>query len=149
MHTHTSMHVGMYACMRSESESECANQLSGILKKKKIHTCVSEYVCVYEERERLSVTLVPTAVQGCASDLCMCVRARACAGIISLISLLCLFVYRCTPWQKHINTHTYRDTCQLVTYHTIIHTSMHTLCVHVYICSFFVCCSEYNLQLGA
>ncbi len=74
------MHVGMYDCMRSESESELANQLSGILRKIKqtnIHTCVSVYACVYEERERISVTRVTTAVQGCASDLCMCSRARA------------------------------------------------------------------------
>jgi hypothetical protein len=81
MHTHTSMHVGMYDCMRSESESELANQLSGILRKTNKQTSILvclwyACVCVYEERERISVTLVTTAVQGCASDLCMCVRAR-------------------------------------------------------------------------
>ncbi len=45
-----------------------------------MHTCVSVYVSVYEERERISVTLVTTAAQGCArgGDLCMCVRARVC-----------------------------------------------------------------------
>ncbi len=67
----------MYDCMRSEGESASGNQLSGMLSKKKMHTCASVYVCVYEERERISVTLVTTAAQGCASDLCMCVRARA------------------------------------------------------------------------
>jgi hypothetical protein len=67
-------------------------------KQTNIHTCVSVYVCVYAERERISVTFaVTTAAQGCASDLCMCVRARACAGTISLISLVCLFVCQCTP----------------------------------------------------
>jgi hypothetical protein len=55
------MHNGMYDCMRSESESELGNQLSGILRKanKKaavrypqkskqtnMHTCVSVNVCV-------------------------------------------------------------------------------------------------------
>jgi hypothetical protein len=59
-----------------------------------MHTCVSVYACVYAERERISVTFVATTAQGCASDLCMCVCARLCAGTISLISLLCLFVCR-------------------------------------------------------
>ncbi len=34
---------------------------------------------VHEERERISVKLVTTAVQGCVSDLCLS-RARVCAG---------------------------------------------------------------------
>jgi hypothetical protein len=77
MHRHTSMHVGMYDCMRSESESELGNRLSGILRQEKnMHTCVSVHVGVYEERERISVTLVTTAAQGCANDLCLCARAR-------------------------------------------------------------------------
>jgi hypothetical protein len=41
-----------------------------------MHTCVSVYVYVYEERERIIVTLGITAAQGCASDLCMCVHAH-------------------------------------------------------------------------
>jgi hypothetical protein len=49
-----------------------------------MHTFVSVYSCVYEERERISVTLVTTAVQGCASDLCMCVRARAVRVLVLL-----------------------------------------------------------------
>ncbi len=65
----------------------------------KSDTCVSVNACVYEERERISVTLVTTAAQGCASDFCMCerTRARVRAGTTSAISLLCLFVCRCTP----------------------------------------------------
>jgi hypothetical protein len=43
-----------------------------------MHTRVSVYVCVYEARERISVTLVTTAVQGRASDLCMYVHAHVC-----------------------------------------------------------------------
>jgi hypothetical protein len=65
-------------------------------KNKYIHTQTQKYacwyVCLYEERERISVTLVTTAAQGCPSDLCTCTRVRA--GTISLISLLCLFVYQ-------------------------------------------------------
>jgi hypothetical protein len=34
------------------------------------HVCL--HVWLYEERERISVTLVTTATQGCVSDLCMC-----------------------------------------------------------------------------
>jgi hypothetical protein len=60
-------------------------------------TCASANVNVYEERERISVTLVTTAAQGCANDLCMCARACVRAGTMSLISLLCLFVCRCPP----------------------------------------------------
>ena len=42
----TSIHTGMYDCMRSDSESELGNRLPGILRRKKMHTCVSVYVCV-------------------------------------------------------------------------------------------------------
>ena len=68
IHTHTSMHVGMYACMRSESESDLDNQLSGILrkanKKQDIHThthvcmfCV--YDCLRSESESVSHSSPP------------------------------------------------------------------------------------------
>jgi hypothetical protein len=85
-----SMHAGMYDCMRNESESALGNQLSGRLRKANIHICVSLYVHVYEERERISVTLVTTAAQGCPSVKCtayVCARV-ACAGINSQVSLL-------------------------------------------------------------
>ncbi len=99
--------------MRSESESELGNQLSGILRKasKQIciwqHTCVSVFVYVCAERERISVTLVTTAAQACVSDLCMCVHARVFAGTISLISLLGLF---CLPVHTVTQTHTHTHT---------------------------------------
>jgi hypothetical protein len=99
MHRHTSTHAGMYDCMRSESESELANHLSGILrviKQKNMHTCVSVYVCVHEARERISVTLVTTPAQACASDLCMCERECACWYYFTHLCLLCPFVRRCT-----------------------------------------------------
>ena len=43
-----------------------------------MHTCVSVYVYVYDERERISGTLITTAAlaQGCESDLCMCAHAH-------------------------------------------------------------------------
>jgi hypothetical protein len=92
------MHRQSHSCMRSDTESELGNQLSGKLRKSNKQTCycVSVYVYVYTERERISVTLVTTAAQGCASDLTNA-RAPVCAGTISLISLLRLFVCRCTP----------------------------------------------------
>ena len=102
------MHVGMYDCMRSESESELGHQLSGILRKPHKQTCilVSVYVCVYEEREQISVTLVTTAAQGCASDLCTCARARVCWYYFANLSTVsvCLPVHTVT--QKHSHTHT-------------------------------------------
>jgi hypothetical protein len=83
MNTHKYI-FGMCACIRSESESMLASQLSGILRKSNKQTCILVclclYVCTSEERERISVTLVTTAAQGCASDLCMC--ARACVLIL-------------------------------------------------------------------
>ena len=65
-----------------------------------MHTCVSLYVCVYEERERISVTLVTTAAQGCVSDLCMC--ARACVLMIKS--------FICTEGGKHNRTPTQAHT---------------------------------------
>ncbi len=47
---------------------------------------VSVNVCVYEERERISVTLVSTAAQGCVSDLCMCVCACVCWSYFANLS---------------------------------------------------------------
>ena len=47
MHTHTSMHVGMCDCMRSESESELGHQLSGILRKASKQTCILVCLCMY------------------------------------------------------------------------------------------------------
>ncbi len=115
------MHVGMYDCMRSESESELGRQMSSVPRKayKQTYIPVSVYVYVYEEQEWISVTLVTTAAQACVSDVCMCVCARVCAGTISLILPMCLFGCRCTPWHKK-NTHTQAtlqtrsNTCQMI-----------------------------------
>jgi hypothetical protein len=77
MHTHTSMHVGMYACMRSESESECANQLSGILKKKKsIRVCLCMHVCRRSESESASHSSPPLFKGVRVISACVCAHAR-------------------------------------------------------------------------
>ncbi len=54
-----------------------------------MHSRVPVNVCVYEERERISVTLITTAAEACASDLWMCPHALVRAFTISHISLLC------------------------------------------------------------
>jgi hypothetical protein len=41
------MHVGMYDCMRSESESELGNKLSGILRKAKTKI-TNMYIYIHE-----------------------------------------------------------------------------------------------------
>jgi len=46
IHRHTRMHVGMYDCMRSESESELGNPQSGILRKTNKETCMLVSLCV-------------------------------------------------------------------------------------------------------
>jgi hypothetical protein len=54
IHTQTHRHACWYACLYEERE----------LKQKQTSICVSLYVFEYEERERISVTLVTTAAQG-------------------------------------------------------------------------------------
>jgi hypothetical protein len=73
-----------------------------------MHTCVSVYAFVYEERERISVTLVNTAAQGCVSDLYMCTHARVCWHYFANLSTVsvCLPVHTVTPKHTHTHTHT-------------------------------------------
>jgi hypothetical protein len=106
------MHVGMYDCGSTESESELGNQLSSVLRKANKQTCILVCLCiyiyVYEERERISVTLVTTAAQGCASDLCMCVQALVCWYSFANIStvFVCLPVHTVTQKNSATrNTH--------------------------------------------
>ncbi len=93
---HTSLHVGMYACMRSESESELGNQLSGILRKSNkqtyIRVCLCMHVCMRSESESASHSS-PPQFKG-VRVISARARVRVRAGTIALISLLCLFVYR-------------------------------------------------------
>jgi hypothetical protein len=70
-----------------------------------MHTCVSVYVCVYAERERISVTLV---TQGCASDLSLHVRARVCwhyFANLSTVTVLSAGAYRETKRKKTHKQH--------------------------------------------
>jgi hypothetical protein len=77
-----------------------------------VHTCVSVYACMYEERERISVTLV-TVTTSRVCQWSLHVRARACVcWYYFVISLLRLFVYRCTPWHKHTHTSNTKNTGQ-------------------------------------
>jgi hypothetical protein len=86
------MHLGMYDCMRSDNESELPNHLSGILRKANKQTNVPVCLCVhvYKERERISITLVTTTAQGCASDLCMC--ARVCWYYFADLSIVSIYL---------------------------------------------------------
>ncbi len=99
------MHVGMYDCMRSDRirVRQPAVRYTQKSKQTNMHTRVSVYVCVHEERERISVTLVTTAAQGRASDLCMC--ARVCWYHFAHLSTasVCLPVHAVT--QTHTHTH--------------------------------------------
>ncbi len=81
-------------------------------KQTNVHTCVSVYGCMYEERERISVTLVTvTTSRVCQWSLHVRARAYVC-WYYFVISLLRLFVYRCTPWHKHTHTINTKNTGQ-------------------------------------
>jgi hypothetical protein len=56
-------------------------------------------VCMRSESESASHSS-PPQLKG-VRVICACARARLCSGTISLISLLCLFVCRCTPSHTH------------------------------------------------
>jgi hypothetical protein len=65
-----------------------------------VHRHTSMHACMYDcirARANQRHTRHHHSSQGCVSVLYMCTRVWACAGTISLISLLCLFVCRCTP----------------------------------------------------
>ncbi len=104
IHTHTQ--VCMLVCMivwgataNQSSATSCQVYSEKQTNKHAYFVCLCLCVCM-TERERMIST---------------CAHARACAGTVSLISLLCLFVCRCTPWHKKhsltqgntINTDTY------------------------------------------
>jgi hypothetical protein len=102
---HTSMHVVIYDCMGSESEQELGNQLSRILTKANKQTCMClcMYMCMRSEGESASHSS-PPQLNGVRVPAGVC--ARVWAGTISLISLLCLFVCRCTRWDTKTHIHT-------------------------------------------
>jgi hypothetical protein len=131
IHRHTSMHVGMYDCMRSETESELCNQLSRILRQENKQTCILVCLCMYMCMRRESQSAShssPPQLNG-VRVISACVCARVCAGNISLISLLCLFVCRYTTWHKNTHTHTQatrktqENTCQVMMENQHFHSS--------------------------
>jgi hypothetical protein len=100
------MHVGMCDLYEERGRIRVRPPAVRYAQKSKqtnMHTRVSVYVCVYEERERISFTLITTAAQGRASDLCMCSRARACWYYFANLST----VYACLPARRDTNTHTH------------------------------------------
>jgi hypothetical protein len=107
------MHVGVYDFLRSESESELDNQLSGILseanKQTNMHTCVSVfvYVCGTRANQRHNRHHRKSSVCECSLH----VRARAnvcwfCFANLSTVSV-CLLVHTVT--QKHTHTQTHKQ----------------------------------------
>ncbi len=129
------MHVATYDCKRSESESESGNQLSGMLRKASKQTCVlvcqcmymCMYMCMRRESESASHS-PPPQLQG-VRVISACARTRACSSTGSLISLLYLFVCRCTPRHKKTHTHTQATqktqahTCQVMIENQHVHSS--------------------------
>ena len=107
-HRHTSMHVGMYDCMRSESESELGSQLSGILRKANKHAwmlvCVCVCMCLCGVRANQRHTRHHRSSRVCEWSLHVCARACACWHYFANISTVsvCLPVHTVT--QKHTHT---------------------------------------------
>jgi hypothetical protein len=94
--------------MRSESESELGNQLSGILRKENKQTCilVCLYVCMRSESESASHSSPPQLKGVRVISACVCAHARLRWYYFANLSRLSLFVCRCTPWHQHTHTNT-------------------------------------------
>ncbi len=125
------MHVGMYDCMRYESESELGNQLSGVLTKANKQTCIlvclCKYMCMRSESESTLVTLVTTAAQECASDLCMCARVCVCWYYFTHLWTVSVCLQVHTVTQTHTHTQATRKTqaytCQVMIENQHFHSS--------------------------
>jgi hypothetical protein len=104
------MHVGMYDCMSSESESELVNQLSVILIKSSkqitnvyIHIHRSMYVCMYvcmRSESESALQSSPPQLKGVrviSARVCTRVRVRVC---------VCWYYFA----GKYIQTHTHKYT---------------------------------------
>ena len=72
--------VGVYDCMRSESDSELGNKLSGILRKSNKQTCtlvcLCMYICIRSESESASHSSLPQ-LKG-VRVISECARTRVC-----------------------------------------------------------------------
>ena len=107
MHRHTSMHVGIYDCMRSDSESELGHQLSGILRKANKQTCMlvclCMYVCMRSESESASHSSPPQLKGVRVISACVC--ASTCWQYSANFSAVCLSAgaHRDTKTQTHIS----------------------------------------------
>ena len=94
--------------MRSETESELGNQLSGSHRKANKQTsilvCLCMYMCIRSERKSVSHSS-PPQLKG-VRVISACVRACACWHYFANISTVsvCLPVHTVT--QKHTDTHT-------------------------------------------
>jgi hypothetical protein len=97
-------------------------------KQRNLHASVSVCVSVHEDRERISVTLVTSAAQGCPSDLCMLV-SRACVLVLFRKSLYCACLsagaHRDTKTHTRITKHrkTQANTCQVMIENQHFHSS--------------------------
>jgi hypothetical protein len=111
------MHVGMYACMRSESESELGNQLSGRLRKANKQTCIfvcfCMYVCMRSESEsrlcwyyfaNLSTVSVCLPVQT-HTQATLKTQAHTCQVMIENQHFHSIAVSQCSVTRKNTHTH--------------------------------------------
>jgi hypothetical protein len=129
--THTSMHVGMYDCMRIESESELDNQLSGILRNANKQTCIlvclCMYMCMSSESESASHSSPPQLKGVRVISACVC--ARVCWYYFLNLSTasVCLPVHTVTQTHTHTHTHatlkTQANTCQVMIENQNFHSS--------------------------
>jgi hypothetical protein len=84
IHRHTGMRSGIYDCMRSDNESELANQLSAILRKANKQTCIlvclCMHVCMRSESESAAHSSPPQLSRVCEWSLHL--HARACVLVL-------------------------------------------------------------------
>ena len=115
IHTQTRKYACWYVCLYEERERirvrQPAVRYTQQNTQTNMHTCVSVYVHVYAERGWISVTLVTTAAQACASDRWICARALVCSYYFANLSTVSLHLPVHTVTQNtHTHTHTHTHT---------------------------------------
>jgi hypothetical protein len=128
-YTHTSMHAGVYDCMRSDSESELGNQLSGILRKANKQTCIlvcrCMNICMKSDSESASHSS-PPQLKG-VRVISACARMLACWYYFANLCTVsvCLPVHTVT--HEETNTQatlkTQANTCQAMIENQHLHSS--------------------------